>query len=343
MLYVGLLEAPYQEQLYAYLAQFLIPVGGVLAVVVALGLVLARRIIRPIDALRQGAKSLSEGDLDAEISEGRTYAEFRELASDFRCMQTAIRNRDARLNAKNEELALTNEQLRQTNDNYMKTLRFVTHELKSPLAAIQTMIDVVVGDYLGAVPERAKQSLVRIKRNSEELQEMVKDYLDFSRAERGELRADIRSTELCTEVIRPCVEQNRPLFVSRKVELEISCPEGLMFQADPELIRLVLSNYLSNAAKYSRETGRVRVEVETKAKDLVVSVWNEGEGFQPEEAEVLFRKFSRLQNETTRGKRGSGLGLYLCLQIIELHGGKVWAESKKNEWARFSFSIPTQG
>jgi signal transduction histidine kinase len=340
MLYVGLLEAPYQEQLYVYLAQFLVPVGAVLLVVVVLGVALARRIIQPIDALRQGAKSVSEGNLEAEISEGRTYSEFSELASDFRYMQTAIRNRDARLQDQNEELALTNDQLRQTNDNYMKTLRFVTHELKSPLAAIQTMIDVVVGDYLGAVPEKAKQSLVRIKHNSEELQEMVKDYLDFSRAERGELEADIQSTELCTEVIRPCVEQNNPLFTSRSVELEVSCPERLTFHADPELIRLVLSNYLSNAAKYSREKGRVLVQVQTSAEDLVVSVWNEGKGFQPEEADTLFKKFSRLQNENTRGKRGSGLGLYLCREIIELHGGKVWAESREGEWARFSFSVP---
>ncbi|HUV13607.1 MAG TPA: cache domain-containing protein [Acidobacteriota bacterium] len=343
MLYVGLLEAPYQKQLYAYLAQFLIPVGALLAVVVALGIVLARRIVRPIEVLSEGAKSVAEGNLGTDISEGRTYAEFKELAKDFCIMQTAIASRDARLQDKNQQLAFTNEQLRQTNDNYMKTLRFVTHELKSPLATIQTMIDVVVGDYLGTVPEKAKESFIRIKHNSEELQEMVKDYLDFSRAEREELQVDIRPTELCTEVIRPCVEQNTPLLSSRKVELEISCPEGLTIHADPELIRLVLSNYLSNAAKYSRENGRVSVQVERTTEGLVVSVWNEGEGFQPQDADALFKKFSRLQNKTTRGKRGSGLGLYLCREIIDLHKGKVWAESKMNEWARFSFSIPTQG
>jgi len=343
MLYVGLLEAPYQQQLYAHLAQFLIPVVALLVVVVALGIVLARRIVRPIEVLSEGARSVAEGNLETEISEGRTYAEFRGLAKDFRIMQRAIGNRDARLQDKNQQLASTNEQLRQTNDNYMKTLRFVTHELKSPLAAIQTMIDVVVGDYLGMVPEKAKRSLIRIKHNSEELQEMVKDYLDFSQTERGELKAQIRQIELCQEVIRPCVEQNTPLLSSRQVELEISCPEELTVYADPELIRLVLSNYLSNAAKYSRENGRVSVQVESTTEGLVVSVWNEGEGFQPEEADALFKKFSRLQNQTTRGKRGSGLGLYLCREIIELHKGKVWAESKMNHWARFSFSIPTQG
>jgi signal transduction histidine kinase len=80
--------------------------------------------------------------------------------------------------------------------------------------------------------------------------------------------------------------------------------------------------------------------VYSKNGKIVLTVWNEGEGFSPDERERLFNKFSRLQNPNTKGKRGSGLGLYLCKQILDLHDGEVWAESEQGTWAQFSFSLP---
>ena len=73
---------------------------------------------------------------------------------------------------------------------------------------------------------------------------------------------------------------------------------------------------------------------------MLVSVWNEGAGFTPEEGEALFGKFTRLKNKNTRGKPGSGLGLFLTRRIVERHGGRAWAESAPGEWARFNMSIP---
>jgi len=110
--------------------------------------------------------------------------------------------------------------------------------------------------------------------------------------------------------------------------------------ADPELMRIALSNYLSNAAKYGREGGKAKIEVAQVGEAIDVRVWNEGPGFSSDEGQSLFGKFSRLHNENTRDKRGSGLGLYLCKQILDLHGGTVWAESESGSWARFCFRLP---
>ena len=98
---------------------------------------------------------------------------------------------------------------------------------------------------------------------------------------------------------------------------------------------------MNNAVKYGQEGGLVRVALEQDdERRVVASVWNEGTGFTPDEGEMLFRKFSRLKNETTVGKRGSGLGLFLAKQIIELHEGRVWAESDPGQWARFCLCFP---
>ena len=105
-------------------------------------------------------------------------------------------------------------------------------------------------------------------------------------------------------------------------------------------MRIGLGNLLSNAAKYGRESGQARLQAAVDGGQLTVCVWNEGPGFSQEDRKLLFGKFSRLRNPNTRDKRGSGLGLYLCKQVVDLHGGQAWAESEPGQWARFCFRVP---
>ncbi|MFP4502953.1 MAG: cache domain-containing protein [Candidatus Hydrogenedentota bacterium] len=340
MLYVGLLEEPYSDAFYRLILQLLAMVGVGTVIAVGLAVLLVGRITAPIERLNRAAKQVAAGDLQRPVAVPDSYAEVTDLARSFHEMQDALAERDRRINARNRELAETNTRLERANRNYMETLGFVTHELKSPLAAMQSMIDLLVQGYVGKLPDRAQTTLTRLKRNCEELQDMVKNYLDLSRAERGELLAKRTETELRTDVIDPCVEQSQPLFRSRDMTLEAACPDTLEAAADPELMRIALANFLSNAAKYGREGGTARLEAGIDDGKVYLRVWNEGPGFTPEEGEQLFTKFTRLRNENTAGKRGSGLGLFLCRQIMEQHGGRVWAESEPGQWACFHMEFP---
>jgi Amt family ammonium transporter len=222
----------------------------------------------------------------------------------------------------------------------LDTLGFVTHELKSPLAAMQTLIAVMLEGLAGEVPEKIGTYLVRIRRNCEELQDMVKNYLDLSRIGVGELVVRKVPVNFYEDIVEPCVEHAQIIFKSREVTLAVDCPDNLTVEADHELIRVALINYLTNAAKYGAERTQVRLTVNIDNGKLTTTVWNKGTGFRPEEQDSLFAKFSRLENKNTLRNRGSGLGLYLTKQIIELHGGKVWAESVPDKWAKFCFSVP---
>jgi signal transduction histidine kinase len=222
----------------------------------------------------------------------------------------------------------------------METLGFVTHELKAPLSAMQSMIAVMLGGFAGEVPDKIATYLLRIRRNCEELQDMVKNYLDLSRVGMGELVARKTPVNYYKEIVKPCVEHTQIFFESREVTLTVDCPDNLTVQADADLLRIALTNYLSNAAKYGAAHTQARLTVREEHGTISTTVWNEGTGFRPEEQVALFTKFSRLQNENTTNKRGSGLGLYLTKHIIELHGGKVWAESEPEQWAKFCFSVP---
>ena len=341
MLYVGLLEGPFNALKSRQIVIIILLLLFILCVAVLITLKTVHRITHPLDELSAAAINLSKGNWKSEIGVAPTFREINDLSRVFKEMKTAIAERDSNLQDKNRILNETNEKLNRTNRNYMEMLGFITHELKSPLAAIQTMISVMIDGYAGDVPDHLHQPLVRIKRNSEELQDMVKNYLDLSRVERGEMEAKKVDIEFISDVVKPAVSLSMPLFNSRNISLELGSPEKLNAAADPELMSIALSNFLSNAAKYGKEGGKARLEVKEENGNIDVMVWNEGHGFTPEDNEKLFKKFSRIFSAETRDKRGSGLGLYLCNQIIDLHEGSIWAESEYGKWAAFYFKIPT--
>lgn len=333
MLYVGLLEAPYRALRF----QWIYRLAGIIALVIGLamlsGLWFVNRVVAPLLHLEQATGALAHGQWDHEIELPRTYREISGLAEAFREMQAEIARRDRNLRDRNEQLI-------RANRNYMEMLGFVTHELKSPLASMQTMIGILSESLEGTLDPEDSELMQLIGHSCENLQDMVKNYLDLSRVERGELEARKYRIDFCSDVALPCLEQTEDLFASRKMRLEKDCEKKISLEADPELLRVALTNYLTNAAKYGREGSEARIEGRLEEDRLIVGVWNEGEGFTPEESERLFTKFGRLNNPLTHGVQGSGVGLFLCKQAIELHGGRVWAESEPGRWARFLFSLP---
>jgi two-component system phosphate regulon sensor histidine kinase PhoR len=136
------------------------------------------------------------------------------------------------------------------------------------------------------------------------------------------------------------LDQAAVFFRSRNIALEVVCPKELTVVGDPGLLRIALTNFLTNAAKYGRENATARVTVSAENGIVTMSVWNEGAGFPPAEASRLFDKFYRVRDANTHSKRGSGIGLFTVRQIAELHGGRVWAESEPGGWAAFHFSFP---
>jgi two-component system NtrC family sensor kinase len=341
MIYVGLLRAPYDDMRDGFIARFLLPVGVVGLLAVWAALYLANRITRPVRALSHSASQLADGDWDHPFAIPRAYRELENLAGAYADMRSAIRNRDHELRSRNEELSLANEKLEQSSRNYMQTLGFVTHELKAPLAAIQMLIATMVEGYLGKVSPEVSDFLIRIQRNCEELQDMVRDYLDLSRLEHGELVANKVPIDLPKTVVGMAVDQTAVFFRSRRITVRVNAPSELPVVADPGLLRIALNNFLTNAAKYGREGGQATVTAAAADGWVTLSVWNEGEGFPPEQAGRLFEKFYRVRNANTHAKRGSGIGLFTVRNIAELHGGRAWAESEPGAWCAFHLSFPT--
>ena len=244
------------------------------------------------------------------------------------------------------------EQLEQAQTAYLQMLGFVSHELKSPVASMVTDARILADGYLGELSSTQKVKLEGIVRKGQYLLDLVREYLDLAHVEGGELELRMRpNVDVGTEVIDPALELIWSQLEARDMRLVTEMPHEPrpLVCCDPTLLRIVLVNLLDNAIKYGREGGEVRVTVQitdsrhVRPEALRVSVWNEGEGFSMTDRNKLFRRFSRLDGGEAKNRRGTGVGLYNTWRIIQLHHGRVSAEAKKGEWARFWFDIPATG
>ncbi|HSV98030.1 MAG TPA: GAF domain-containing sensor histidine kinase [Spirochaetota bacterium] len=242
------------------------------------------------------------------------------------------------------EKAYRIEELSAAMSAYMEMLGFVTHELKSPLSSIIQLGRSLADGYFGAMEPKHREMLERILRKAEYLISLSNEYLNLSRFESGSARVDRKRGDIIADALEPALEIVAPQIQANAVTLERNYETTPLFaEFDTELIKIVAVNLIGNAVKYGNVKGRVRINAATTANAVRVSVWNEGPGFLESDKKNLFKKFSRLQTPELRGRKGSGIGLYLSWKAIQAHGGKIRAESEHGRWAEFIFEIPIVG
>ena len=245
--------------------------------------------------------------------------------------------------------------LAQAKRNYGQILYFVAHELKAPLASIATIGSTLTEGYLGKLTPVQSEKVQRMVASSNYLMNLVRDYLDLSQIETGELKFQPGpAVDLVEEVIRPMVEIQTPAARARGMTIETDL-EYLVAPCDATLLKVVFNNLLGNAIRYGRENSRILVRLvrrsfldyadsgeRVRQYWALCSVHNEGVGFTPEQKQKLFARFRRLHHPEHKGVTGSGLGLYISRQIVIRHGGEITADSEPGKWAEFRFRIPLQ-
>jgi signal transduction histidine kinase len=241
------------------------------------------------------------------------------------------------------------EQLEEANFAYTQMLGFVSHELKSPVASMVTDAQLLGEGYLGDLTDAQKAKIDGMVRKGRYLLGLVNEYLDLARVEGGELRIEPRSrVNVNEEVVAEALELVGPQIDAHDMRLVTELPQAPvpLVCCDPTLLRIVLVNLLDNAVKYGEDGGELRVSAEILAgrgrtpERLRIAVWNQGPGFSLSQKNKLFRRFSRLDDPALKKHRGTGVGLYNAWRIVQLHGGRITADSKHGEWAQFCIEIP---
>jgi len=349
-------EQPVREAfspLYAAIRRtgILLLVGLVLSTVASL--VLARRMLRPIHALQQGAARIGAGSLDERITL-RTGDELEALAEQFNrtaaqlqesyaTLEHKVRERTADLTEALRALQEKTQQLEVASRHKSIFLANMSHEFRTPMHAIIGCSEILLDSSLPVTEEERSQFLRDILANGRHLLALINDVLDLSRIEAGRLELRIEPTAV-REVLDAVHGTMRPLAAKKRIQLDLECAEGVgLFPLDGVRVRQALLNLVGNALKFTPEGGRVWVRGFLSHPDggLRIEVEDTGPGIPVEEHERIFVEFQQAPVAHSAGRpEGAGLGLTLARRFVEMHGGRLWVESEVGRGSRFIFTLP---
>ena len=250
--------------------------------------------------------------------------------------QAAISLENARLY---EGLATSNARLMEASRLKSQFLANMSHELRTPLNSIIGFSKVLLNRLDGNLTERQDAYVRSVHNSSRHLLELINSILDFSRVEVGKFEMRLEQVDL-HDVVEECIESSMPLVRDKRVKIERDLPVELpSVTADRTRVKQVLLNLLSNAIKFTH-SGRVLIQVRPEPEALHVSVSDTGIGISAADLQRLFEPFQRLDNPLAQQADGTGLGLAISKKFVELHRGRIWAESHESQGSTFHFTLP---
>jgi PAS domain S-box-containing protein len=243
-----------------------------------------------------------------------------------------------------ENLRLEKEILEYASKAKSEFLASMSHELRTPLNAILGFSELMKQGIAGKLNEKQEHYTDNILLSGKFLLNLINDILDLSKVEAGKIELFIEKVTLSVTI-----DENISLIKERAARRKVNIkkelsPEIEFIEVDKQRFKQVLFNLFDNAIKFSKiEGGSVTITSKKAGDNIEISVTDGGIGIKPENIEKLFQKFQQINPGISGKYGGTGLGLSICKQIVELHGGKIWAQSKYGEGSKFIFVIPLKG
>jgi signal transduction histidine kinase len=222
-------------------------------------------------------------------------------------------------------------------------LSHVSHELRTPLTCIHQFVTLLLDGVAGTLTGEQRSYLETVFKSVNQLNAMVRDLLEATRAESGKIRLQPRCVAV-GELMRQAVGMMSSLAKEKGIGLEIGLDNRIPFvYGDPDRILEVLINLIDNGIKFTARGGSVIVEAcltDTDPDFVYVSVVDSGCGIQPEAKALIFERLYQDPNSVDNSRKGLGLGLFIAKQLVSLHGGKIWVASDPGHGSTFSFTLP---
>ena len=214
----------------------------------------------------------------------------------------------------------------------------VSHEIRTPLTSIRGSLGLIDGGLMGQISPEAKRMISIAVESSERLMRLINDLLDVERIESGRRTLNLSSTPLDV-LLADAVTVMQPIADVRSVDIEFDAPSEMVL-VDRDRILQVLTNLIQNAIKFSDPGSSIHLLAEKDDSHLTVTVRDEGHGIPASHIEAIFEPFHQVDVSDSGPSSGSGLGLAICKEIVEAHGGTIWAERGVEQGAVFRFRIP---
>jgi len=248
---------------------------------------------------------------------------------------------DQVLQEKNVELENARAVAEKTNLAKSDFLANMSHELRTPLNSIIGFSEVLQDQLFGPINEKQQEYINNILTSGRHLLSLINDILDLSKVETGNMELEM-SPFLLRELLDSSMMMLKEKALKGGIELHLDlAPEAdVCIVADQRKLKQILYNLLSNAIKFTRAAGKVNLSAVSDGDFLEISVADTGIGIREEDIQKLFKSFTQLESVYTKGFEGTGLGLALTRQLVELHGGRIWVKSEFGTGSMFSFTIP---
>lgn len=216
-----------------------------------------------------------------------------------------------------------------------------SHQLRTPLSAIKWFLEMLIAGDAGTINETQKEFLDRAYESNERMIKLVNDLLNVSRMESGKIKFEPKPTQI-GEIFQSVVTELTPLTRARNITIQSAFADAKLPEVfvDPDKMRQVIMNLVSNAIKYTSGRGKIELFYERHPSELIFHIKDNGIGIPFDQQHKVFNKFFRADNVLKVQTEGSGLGLYIARVIIETSGGRMWFVSQENKGTTFSFSLP---
>ncbi|NTW64979.1 MAG: HAMP domain-containing protein [Nitrospirae bacterium] len=361
---------PVMDQLFNLI--FLVTVTT-LILTSGIGVLLATSISNPLGHMMSVIRRLEKGDLNArsnlisndeigvlsqsfdkmaqEIEKNRVELEDLNRNLEFRVAEKTehltkayerLQLSNQNLAVANRELELANKKLKELDQLKSDFISVVSHELRTPLTSIKAFTELILIKNRMTTEKRSR-FLSIINNETDRLARLINDILDLTKIEAGKLSWHVTQVSL-PEVIRTSVANIQSLADNKSLVMQLNMPAPLpRLFGDRDRLVQVITNILSNAIKFTPDGGSISIETsyeEQPRKQLMVHITDTGVGIPHKHLDTIFEKFRRSGDALTNGNEGTGLGLAITKQIVEYHGGRIWAESTPGSGSTFSFTLP---
>jgi signal transduction histidine kinase len=236
---------------------------------------------------------------------------------------------------KNREIELTD--LNATKDKFFS---IISHDLRGPIGALKNLLDMMASDYDSFTKEEAVEFLTLMKDSTVNLFALLENLLIWSRSQRGLDEIHLENVDLFN-IVKGIISVLKLGAEGKSIELISTIePETFVF-ADANQITTIIRNLISNAIKFTQNGGKIEVGIVKSSDDYsIIYIKDNGVGMDEKIRDKLFRIDASITSVGTAGEKGTGLGLILCKEFVEKHGGKIWVESEEDKGSTFYFSLP---
>jgi len=298
--------------------------------------------------------SIKSSPIFDEKGEIVKFVDLRRDITERKRVERELQEKNEQLDAQNEELQSQSEELMSQQQELMEKTREVekanrlksdflanmSHELRTPLNVIIGFSELMTDEVPGKINKEQRQCLSDVLNSSKHLLNLINDVLDLSKIESGKVELKLENVTL-TEIIESVTRTMVPILRLRKQSLDIEIEERFpLVYADEGKLGQVLLNLVDNATKFTPDGGKLKIEAARDGDWCQVSVIDNGTGIKKEDQERIFEPFTQIDVLPGENREGTGLGLALTKQLVEMCGGKIWVESEYEKGSRFIFTVP---